>query len=43
MEKEHIVIVATSDTHNKNIDLPKGDIYIHCGDFTNTGSVKEVK
>jgi len=32
-------IVAISDTHNQHdeIELPEGDILVHCGDFTNTG------
>ena len=32
-----------SDTHNNPIDLPEGDIYIHCGDFTEAGSINEIK
>ena len=34
-----IRIVAVSDTHNAEIDVPEGDIYIHCGDFTGAGSI----
>ena len=38
-------IVCISDTHNCNeqIDVPDGDILIHCGDATITGTVEEVK
>ena len=34
-----IRIVAVSDTHNAQIDVPEGDVYIHCGDFTGAGSI----
>ncbi len=38
-------IVFLSDTHNKldQIAVPDGDILIHSGDFTNHGSVDEVR
>lgn len=38
-------IVCISDTHNKHADIiiPNGDIIVHTGDFTNTGSYDEVK
>jgi len=37
-------LVIISDTHNKmsSINLPKGDVLIHCGDFTVTGTVSEI-
>lgn len=37
-------IVVISDTHNKHhkIGLPDGDMLIHCGDATNTGSMVEI-
>jgi len=37
-------LVIVSDTHNKMsfINLPKGDVLIHCGDFTVTGTVSEI-
>ena len=34
--------VCISDTHNRNIALPKGDVLIHAGDLTNHGSYEEV-
>lgn len=34
--------VCISDTHNRNIALPKGDVLIHAGDMTNNGSYAEV-
>lgn len=39
-----VKIVAVSDTHNQHhkLDLPDGDIFVHCGDFTIGGSEKEV-
>jgi len=38
-------IVCVSDTHGRHrgISLPRGDILIHCGDFTDTGQAKQVK
>ncbi len=38
-------IVCISDTHNCNgqIDVPDGDILIHSGDATITGTVEEIK
>lgn len=40
-------IVCVSDTHNRRpgegYTLPKGDVLIHAGDFTNQGSLQEVK
>lgn len=41
-QKSTVVIVAVSDTHGYNTALPKGDIYIHCGDFSNSGSVPDI-
>lgn len=37
-------IVALSDTHNRHwrIDVPDGDILIHAGDFTLTGTNSEI-
>ena len=38
-------IVQISDTHGKHHqlkDLPKGDVLIHCGDFTDNGTEEEV-
>jgi predicted phosphodiesterase len=36
-------IVCISDTHNQTPKLPKGDVLIHAGDFTNQGSHSELK
>jgi len=35
-------IVCISDTHNRAVKLPKGDVLIHAGDLTNQGSYSEV-
>ncbi|KAI1635716.1 Metallo-dependent phosphatase-like protein [Biscogniauxia mediterranea] len=34
--------VCISDTHNRTVNLPKGDVLIHCGDLTNNGSFTEL-
>lgn len=34
--------VCVSDTHNRNVALPKGDVLIHAGDITNNGNYDEV-
>ncbi len=36
-------IISISDSHNKheNLEIPEGDILIHCGDFTEAGTRKE--
>lgn len=39
-------IIALSDTHNQHHtlgSLPHGDVLVHCGDFTNTGTPKEIE
>ena len=37
-------VVVVSDTHNghRMLDIPDGDIFIHCGDMTNRGSAPEL-
>ena len=45
-KREDVVrVVLISDTHNlhKTLQMPKGDILIHAGDFTNDGTQKEIK
>ncbi|KXJ92853.1 Metallo-dependent phosphatase-like protein [Microdochium bolleyi] len=34
--------VCISDTHNSTVKLPRGDVLIHAGDLTNTGSINEL-
>ncbi|KAK8859194.1 Metallo-dependent phosphatase-like protein [Apiospora arundinis] len=36
-------IVCISDTHNCTVKVPAGDVLIHSGDLTNTGSLKELQ
>jgi len=38
-------VVVISDTHclHDNIQVPPGDILIHCGDFTNKGTIEEIE
>lgn len=41
---EMIKFVCVSDTHNRaeEVQLPEGDVLIHCGDFTRSGTPNEV-
>lgn len=43
--KQELRIVATSDTHSEhhNIEIPDGDLFLHCGDATKKGTAKEIK
>lgn len=37
-------IVAVSDTHgNKLRNIPEGDVFIHCGDYSNYGELEETE
>lgn len=38
-----VSIVCISDTHNSQPTLPDGDILIHAGDLTQSGSLKELR
>lgn len=38
-----ITIVCISDTHNTQISVPDGDILIHAGDLTQSGSLQELQ
>jgi predicted phosphohydrolase len=38
-----ITIVCVSDTHNKTPTVPDGDIFLHAGDFTRTGTFEELQ
>ena len=37
-------VVVISDTHNhhRSVQVPPGDVLLHCGDFTNKGKVAEL-
>lgn len=41
----YVRVVCVSDTHNQlgDITIPPGDIFLHCGDFTLKGTIKEVQ
>lgn len=43
---KRVRFVCISDTHNRVEELeeqiPDGDIFLHCGDFTNYGNIEEV-
>ncbi|KAE8133206.1 Metallo-dependent phosphatase-like protein [Aspergillus pseudotamarii] len=41
--KDPVSIVCISDTHNSQPSLPDGDILIHAGDLTQSGSLKELQ
>ncbi|KAF2496766.1 Metallo-dependent phosphatase [Lophium mytilinum] len=38
-----IRVVCVSDTHNGTPEVPEGDLLIHAGDLTNTGTLKELQ
>lgn len=38
-----VAIVCISDTHNAQINVPNGDILIHAGDLTQSGSFQEIQ
>ena len=38
-----VTVVCISDTHNCQPELPDGDILIHAGDLTHSGSLREVQ
>ena len=41
--KKHIRIVCISDTHNHISDVPDGDVLIHAGDLSHSGTVPELQ
>lgn len=41
--KNRVCIVCISDTHNRQPDLPPGDLLIHSGDLTENGSFDEIQ
>jgi Icc-related predicted phosphoesterase len=36
------IFVILSDTHNRRVPIPKGDVLIHCGDLTSVGLVDQL-
>jgi hypothetical protein len=43
LNKPKIRLVCISDTHTNTPDIPDGDVLIHAGDLTNSGTVKEIQ
>ena len=41
--KDPISVVCISDTHNNKVHVPDGDVLIHAGDLTQSGSFKELQ
>ena len=41
--EQPITVVAISDTHNLQPDLPDGDLLLHGGDLTQRGSFEELQ
>jgi predicted phosphodiesterase len=42
----HLRLVCIGDTHNQvdeSFVLPDGDVLVHAGDFSNVGTMKEIK
>lgn len=38
-----ITVVCTSDTHNSQPEVPAGDLLIHAGDLTQSGTIQELQ
>jgi Icc-related predicted phosphoesterase len=38
-------VITVADTHlfHNEIDIPEGDVLVHCGDFSRTGHVNEIR
>lgn len=43
LRDDAVTIVCISDTHNRQQELPAGDILIHAGDLTQSGTFKELQ
>jgi predicted MPP superfamily phosphohydrolase len=43
LNKTAIRIVALSDTHDKTVQIPQGDLLVHAGDLTNNGTVDDIQ
>ncbi|KAJ4015127.1 hypothetical protein NW752_006579 [Fusarium irregulare] len=42
-DKPAIRVVCISDTHDLKVDIPRGDILIHAGDLTDSGTVEDIQ
>lgn len=43
LNKPKIRLVCISDTHTNTPEIPDGDVLIHAGDLTNSGTVKDIQ
>ena len=41
--KPHVRVVCISDTHSNTTAVPNGDVLIHAGDMTNSGTVEDIQ
>jgi len=41
--KPRVKVVCISDTHSNTTSIPNGDVLIHAGDMTNSGTVKDIQ
>ena len=37
-----VTMICISDTHNAQVPVPAGDVLIHAGDLTQSGTMKEL-
>ena len=41
--KDRIRLICISDTHNETLSVPEGDVLVHAGDLTTTGTAAEIQ
>ncbi|KAF8864051.1 Metallo-dependent phosphatase [Acephala macrosclerotiorum] len=41
--ENHVTVVCVSDTHNQELELPDGDLLVHAGDLSKTGTLPELQ
>ncbi len=41
--KAPVRVVCISDTHDRTVDVPDGDILVHAGDLTNAGTAADIQ
>lgn len=41
--KPSVKVVCISDTHSNKTTIPTGDVLIHAGDLTNSGSIQDIQ
>lgn len=42
-DKTPVRVVCISDTHSQTVPIPKGDILIHAGDLTDSGTASDIQ